>query len=940
MITKQRFLLLATFLCFLFHLALGQTNQLTQFSEPDPTWEASTLGKPYLPGTDSNFIRRIKIPHQAMSGQEIIPAADGRYYLAAAEDEYTLITLADSNLTPIWSQQYDFCPGAENIIDLSVDAAGFLIGVGNTNTNLSLIRCYAFKINPVNKVVVWNSQLDNPINSYFTRIMEKRADGGSHYLLFGHTDTPGVGTGCDALIAELDRNTGELRWTKHFTLGSCETIADVYLENDRIYACGRYNLNGGGQAGFRLAVSALDTTGNLLWSKHYLRTFGETARMHGTKILADPDGFVVAGYGAKTSTNLTTTTIQLIRTDRQGQLQWARDYIIDNATSQIGYELVATPEGYLLGGTFVRPGIAQREIWLMATTPDGAPIWQRGYGFDGNDQIQDLLLHNNHLYFTGNAQSATGTDMVLAKLNANGQLGNQISCPYIKPLTLEVQDFDPSLTFTHNLTTVVVNHNYATMPAPDTFPSAAFAQTICSAAGQDPCDENPNPGTNIPDQAVCFGKSVSVSAPGFAAWNWSTAGGLNCSDCETVTITPTGSTMYTLMTTDSAGCVASDTFFVHVLPLNVRSEQISFCPGETVTINGVSYNSPGIVVDTLPGSFLNCDTIVTYLLEFLSDQFNSTPSIDCPANQQIVVPAGTTSVPVTFAAPSASSNCPCPDMMIEQISGAASGSQFAPGQHTVCFQAADACGSTVPCCMTIQVEEAAAPCDVKTNGCIRFELLSIHQTPALDRVYRIRVTNSCNAGITYACFQLPDGTEAVEPADQSVVSGASGTDYLVRNPNYSPFYSLRFKANNGVFPSGTSEVFRYVLPAQTDMDYIHTAVRLTTGALVESHLNTFYCPVGQENSIQERVEAAATGRVENTRLFPNPAFDGARLQLSGRTVEDGWFQLKDITGKTVFESRVTDNVLVQEINSLPAGLYLYQVTAAGAYTGSGKLMFN
>lgn len=933
MIAKPLHLVLTGLLCCIFYFATGQSAQPTQLQE------ASLSEKLILPAADSNFIRRIKTPGQAITGQKLIPGAGSQFYFAAAEGEYTLISLLDSNLLPIWSQQYDFCLGDEYVLDLAVDAAGFLIGVGNSSTTVSPIQCYAFKINPLTQTVVWNSLLNSPSNSYFTRILEKRADGGSHYLLFGHTDTPGVGTGCDALLAELDRNTGDLRWTKHFTLGSCETFVDVYLENDRIYTCGRYNLNGGGQAGFRLAMTALDTNGTVLWSKHYLRTLGQAARMHGAKIVADPDGLAVVGYGTKTGTNLSNTTIQFLRTDHQGELLWARDYIIDNATSQLGYELVATPEGYLLGGTFVRPGIEQREIWLMATTADGSPTWQRTYGFDGNDQIQDMLLHNNHLYLTGNALSSTGTDMVLAKLNTDGQLGLDIVCPYIKPLALEVVDFDSDLDFTHDLTALTVTHNYATVPPPNTFPSTAFAQTICSAVGQDPCDENPNPGTNIPDQAVCFGQSVSVSAPGFTAWNWSAAGGLNCSDCETVTITPTGTTMYTLMTTDSAGCVASDTFFVHVLPLNVRSEQINFCPGETVTINGISYNSPGTVVDTLPGSNLNCDTIVTYSLAFLSDQFNSTPSINCPGNQQIVVPAGTTSVPVTFATPSASSDCPCPDMMIEQISGAASGSQFAPGLHTVCFQASDACGSTVSCCMTIQVEEAAVPCDVKTNGCIRFELLSIHQTPALDWVYRIRVTNSCNAGITYACFQLPDGTEAVEPADQSVVSGTNGTDYLVRNPNYSPFYSLRFKANNGAFPSGTSEVFRYVLPAQTDMDYIHAAVRLTTGTLVETHLNTFYCPVGQENSIQERVEAAALDNMKNTRLFPNPAVDGVRLQLSGRTVEDGWFQLKDITGKTVFESRVTDNVLVQEINSLPVGLYLYQVTAAGAYTGSGKLMF-
>jgi outer membrane protein assembly factor BamB len=84
-------------------------------------------------------------------------------------------------------------------------------------------------------------------------------------------------------------------------------------------------------------------------------------------------------------------------------------------------------------------------------------------------------------------------------------------------------------------------------------------------------------------------------------------------------------------------------------------------------------------------------------------------------------------------------------------------------------------------------------CDVKINNCVKFELLSIALDADGNRHYRVRFTNAC-AGQTlnYVAIQLPDGTVAVEPNDGAIVSTETGGDYVVRNPNYSPFYSVRF----------------------------------------------------------------------------------------------------------------------------------------------------
>lgn len=59
-----------------------------------------------------------------------------------------------------------------------------------------------------------------------------------------------------------------------------------------------------------------------------------------------------------------------------------------------------------------------------------------------------------------------------------------------------------------------------------------------------------------------------------------------------------------------------------------------------------------------------------------------------------------------------------------------------------------------------------------------------------------------------------------------------GRFYQVRNPNYSPFYSLRFKPAAAGLADGQTEIFQYVLPPQASADYIHVTVWLASGTHV------------------------------------------------------------------------------------------------------------
>ncbi|MFZ4477600.1 MAG: hypothetical protein ACOYPR_20565, partial [Saprospiraceae bacterium] len=148
----------------------------------------------------------------------------------------------------------------------------------------------------------------------------------------------------------------------------------------------------------------------------------------------------------------------------------------------------------------------------------------------------------------------------------------------------------------------------------------------------------------------------------------------------------------------------------------------------------------------------------------------------------------------------------------------------------------------------------------------------------------------------------------------------------VRNPNFTPFYSLRFSSTTDSIANGQSEIFTYTLPAQADPNYIHVTVRLKDQIYHAAHLNTFYCPVVYESS---RPSATERGESDpNILLYPNPT-DGL-LYLEAPDWKAGGLQLRvlDNQGRVVYAERVNHpehptNIRLPE--SLTTGLHVLDV---------------
>ncbi|HRI61576.1 MAG TPA: T9SS type A sorting domain-containing protein, partial [Saprospiraceae bacterium] len=215
-------------------------------------------------------------------------------------------------------------------------------------------------------------------------------------------------------------------------------------------------------------------------------------------------------------------------------------------------------------------------------------------------------------------------------------------------------------------------------------------------------------------------------------------------------------------------------------------------------------------------------------------------------------------------------------------------------------------------------------CDIKINGCVKFELLSIVVDADGNRHYRVRFTNSCaGQNLDYLAIQLPDGTVAVEPAEGGVYTTENGHNYTVRNPNYSPFYSIRFKSQGAGIGNGQSDVFEYTLIGQSQPAYINVFARLWPGPSYEAHLNVFNCPV-QTQSVQNRSDNISS----LLSVTPNPVTD--LLTVTFSESGDGHWQIFDLDGREVSAGAWSKSAgFTASVTDLPAGIYFIRLYKAG-----------
>jgi len=777
------------------------------------------------------------------------------------------------------------------------------------------------------------------------------------FLLAGRWSSV-TGSGADGLLIKTDKY-GKLVWSKNYGGIRQDRFASVATANDGGFVA--YGMSGGTSsldAGVWLVK--VDDAGELIWQKTTANAANTQAPS--APIVVVSGGYVVSGINLHSSLGVLGSFVSM--TNNDGEPIWSRYYTQNPMSSDTKLRLFAVSHGtdsmlYAFGlngkhsilaaldkydgsiamaveyahpyyslecsglepaqdGNLMLMGVAippsanePRQLWMMKVRRDGQVIWSKAYPshISWVSVKFRALLNDGFLLFPTEANDLGGIDYrMLMKVNGDGEVLWKRSYGAASPSHASVTCFETT-------DAGIAVFGSVSVPGSSSNDDFFFMKTDANGEIAGCCSEKRDF-----LQPVDF--PVEVVPASYTQEDYLTFVPIN--------LTPGNSVSYS----DTSICTVSVRPTLH--------DTLRFCPGDSVILDGTAYDQPGAVSFLVPSSTDDCDTLATYTLEYEAADPNATIQIICPANITVQALAGANSAAVAYDEPTAWSDCNCPDLTLVRTGGSASGELFPLGATTVCYQANDACANNSPCCFTVSVAppppDPSEPCDTKTSGCLQFELMQVNRDHAQNWAYHIRLTNTCADAVRFAYLQVPNGLQALAPINNIVYTTANGHTFTARNPNFSPFYSVRFHFAATTLANGQSETFRYVLPPQAAVTYIHAAARLYSGAYIETYLNTFSCPVGLESLPKPEVgERSAEDLSAEIKVYPNPVTHERALNVQGDVAEGGFLVLHDLTGRIVLEGPVRNSQVQLGDARLPDGMYFFSIYKSGRKLVSGKL---
>jgi uncharacterized delta-60 repeat protein len=243
--------------------------------------------------------------------------------------------------------------------------------------------------------------------------VQQTSDGG--YIVAGRT--PSYSTGdYDFFLIKTDAD-GNLEWAKTYGGTNDEWALSVQQTSDGGYIAVGWTWSFGAGWGDIFLIKT-DADGNVEWAKTYGGIYGEWAR---SVQQTSDGGYIVAGWTASFGAG---GDIFLIKTDANGNLQWAKTY---GGTSTDGaYSVRQTSDGgYIVAGYTPSFGAGGADLFLIKTDADGNLEWAKTYGGTYWDEALSVRQTSDGGYIVAgytNSFGAGGWDVFLIKTDANGNL--------------------------------------------------------------------------------------------------------------------------------------------------------------------------------------------------------------------------------------------------------------------------------------------------------------------------------------------------------------------------------------------------------------------------------------------------------------------------------------------------------------------------------------
>ncbi len=436
------------------------------------------------------FLKTFGTPGIEEKGYCITPSEDGNFYLGGSRQDSAMIIKMDPSGALLWERTFQFVSNDINVIrDLKLDSDNYLIGTGYGDGGGNNRDGFVFRYNPVANVFDWVQNHDHPTLGVFNGEMHEVSPGGNYLITSGTGTNSAPGLGCDAYIFELDRNTGAMTsLNEHYNLGSCETFQASQIYNGNLYTTGRHHFGVGGTDKMRGSTTRFDLAGNEIWSRLYLTDTNSDGRLYNADILVEQDSILVLHYGDKNGTAAANPEVFITKANLDGELAWAKEYVLDLGEDLYISEIVNLPDGYAVFGL----KRTSNDVFILKINKDGEQLWAKSYG-GGIDLTtgvgeKEFIFNDTYLYFIGQSTSFGGgdQDIVVGKVDfSNGEINS--SCIYVQDIEFTVSDFPNPYQGLHPMTSYP-SPVAATYPNVTPVEASLEDEVICSAGCGELCD--------------------------------------------------------------------------------------------------------------------------------------------------------------------------------------------------------------------------------------------------------------------------------------------------------------------------------------------------------------------------------------------------------------------------------------------------------------------
>jgi hypothetical protein len=256
--------------------------------------------------------------------------------------------------------------------------------------------------------------------SWHASSVQQTFDGG--YIVTGYTSSAGgdiflIKTDVKIFLIKTDAN-GNVQWAKTYGGTDDDMVFSVQQTSDGGYILAGYTYPSSA-GGLDIILIKTDANGNIIWAK----TYGGTGIDIAYSVQQTSDGgYILAGF---TDSFGAGGDIILIKTDANGNVQWAKTY--GGTDDDMVFSVQQTSDGgYILAGGTSSFG-AGGDIFLIKTDANGNVQWAKTYGGTNSDYASSVQQTSDGGYIVAGYTSSFGAgwgDIILIKTDANGNIGS------------------------------------------------------------------------------------------------------------------------------------------------------------------------------------------------------------------------------------------------------------------------------------------------------------------------------------------------------------------------------------------------------------------------------------------------------------------------------------------------------------------------------------